>query len=65
MTQITLFAGDVLADSEKKLCRPMSEFGYVCERRKLRANMDMIKVMRYSTYENVGRMNVRLIDELL
>ena len=27
----------LVADSEEKLCRLMSEFGRVCERRKLRA----------------------------
>ena len=35
-----LFADDtaLVADSEK-LCRPVSEFGRVCERRKLRVNV--------------------------
>ena len=28
-----------MADSEDKLCRLMSEFGIVCERRKLRVNV--------------------------
>ena len=35
-----LFADDtaLVADSEEKLCRLVSEFGRVCERRKLRVN---------------------------
>ena len=45
-----LFADDtsLVADSEEKLCRLVSEFGRVCERRKLRVNVDKSKVMRYS-----------------
>ena len=35
-----------MADSEK-LCRLVSEFGRVCERRKLRVNVGKSKVMRY------------------
>ena len=36
-----LFADDtaLVADSEDKLCRLLSEFGTVCERRKLRINV--------------------------
>ena len=36
-----LFADDtaLVADSEDKLCRLVSEFGRVCERRKLRVNV--------------------------
>ena len=36
-----LFADDTapVADSEEKLCRLLSEFGTVCERRKLRVNI--------------------------
>ena len=34
----------LLADSEEKLCRLVSEFGRVCERRKLRANIGKSKV---------------------
>ena len=45
-----LFADDtaLVADSENKLCRLVSEFGRVCERRKLRVNVGKSKVMRCS-----------------
>ena len=38
---LLLFAEDtaLVADSEEKLCRLVSEFGRVCERRKLRVNV--------------------------
>ena len=44
-----LFADDaaLVADTEK-LCRLVSEFGRVCERRKLRVNIGKSKVMRCS-----------------
>ena len=40
-----LFANDTaqVADSEVKLCRLVSEFGRVCERRKLRVNVGKSK----------------------
>ncbi|KAK7070101.1 hypothetical protein SK128_022468, partial [Halocaridina rubra] len=40
-----LFADDtvVVADSEEKLCQLESEFGMVCERRKLRVNVGKSK----------------------
>ena len=40
-----LFADDtvLVADSEEKLCRLVSEFGRVCVRRKLRANVSKSK----------------------
>ena len=43
-----LFPDDtaLVADSEEKLCRMVSEFGIVCERRKLRVNVGESKVMR-------------------
>ena len=43
-----LFADDtaLVADSEERLCRLVSEFGRVCERRKLRVNVITSKVMR-------------------
>ena len=43
-----LFADDtaLVADSEDKLCRLVSEFGKVCERKKLRVNVCKSKVMR-------------------
>ena len=49
-----LFADDTsqVADSEEKLCRVVSEFGRVCERRKLRVNVGDSKVMRCSRYGN-------------
>ena len=47
-----LFADDTapVADSEEKLCRQVSEFGRVCERRKLG-----VKVMRCSRDGNAGK----------
>ena len=55
-----LFADDTaqVADSEEKLCKLMSEFGRICERRKLRVNVGKSKVMRCSRYGNGGRMHV-------
>ena len=38
----------LVADSEEKLCRLVSEFGRVCERRKLRLTVGKSKVMRCS-----------------
>ena len=49
-----------MADSEEKLCRLLSEFGRLCERRKLRVNVGKSKVTWYSRYRNVGRMYVIL-----
>ena len=49
-----------MADSEEKLGRLVSEFGRVCERRKLRVNVGMSKVMRCSGYGNGDRMHVTL-----
>ena len=62
-----LFADDtaLVADSEDKLCRFVSEFGRVCERRKLRVNVGKSKVMRCSRYDNVDRMHVILNGEPL
>ena len=55
-----LFADDtaLVADSEEKLCRLVSEFGRVFDRRKLRVNVGKSKVMRCSRYDNEGRMHV-------
>ena len=47
-----------MADSEEKLCRLVSEFGIVCERKKLRLDIGKSKVMRCSRYGNEGRMDV-------
>ena len=62
-----LFADDtaLVADSEEKLCRLVSEFGRVCERRKLRVNVGKSKVMRCSRYGNGNRMHVILNGEPL
>ena len=60
-----LYADDtaLVADSEEKLCRLVSEFGRVCERRKLRVNVGKSKVLRCSRYGNEGRMHVILTGE--
>ena len=62
-----LFADDtaLVADSEAKLCRLVSKFGRVCERRKLRVNAGKSKVMRCSRYGNGDRMHVILNGEPL
>ena len=54
-----------MADSEEKLCRLVSEFGRVCERRKLRVNVGQSKVMRCSRYGNGDRMHAILNGEPL
>ena len=43
----------------------MTEFGRVCERRKLRVNVGKSKVMRCSRYVNWGQMCVRLYGDQL
>ena len=62
-----LFADDtaLVADSEEKLCRLVSEFGRVCERRKFRVNVGKSKVMRCSRYSNGDLMHVILNGEPL
>ena len=62
-----LFADDsaLVADSEEKLCRLVSEFGRVCKRRKLRVKVGNSKVMRCSMYGNADRMHVILNGEPL
>ena len=54
-----LFADDtvVVADFERKLCHLVTEFGRVCERRKLRVNVGKSKVTRN---EDGVRLNVML-----
>ena len=61
------FADDtaLVADSEEKFGRLVSEFGKVCKRRKLRVNVSKSKVMRCSRYCNGNRMHVILNSELL
>ena len=63
---IIIFADDtaLVADSEK-LCRLVSEFGRVCERRKFRVNVGKSKVMRCSRYGNGDRMRAILNGEPL
>ena len=62
-----LFADDtaLVADLEEKLCRLVSEFGRVSERKKSRVNVGKCKVMKFSRYGNGGRMHVRLNGESL
>ena len=62
-----LFVDDtaLVADSEKKLCRLVCEFGRVCKRRKLRVNVGNSKVMMCSSYGNGDRMHVILNGEPL
>ena len=55
-----LFADDtaLVADSEENFRGLVSEFSRICERRKLRLNVDKSKVMRCLLYGNEGRMHV-------
>ena len=57
-----LFADNtaLVATSEEKLCRLVSEFGRVCLRIKLRVNVGKSKVMRCSRNGNGDRMHARL-----
>ena len=55
----------LVAESEEKLCRLVSEFGRVGERRKLRVNVGKSKVMRCYGYGNGDRMHVNLNGEPL
>ena len=54
-----------MADSEEKLCRLVSEFGRVCEKRKLRVNLGKSNIVRYSRYGNGDRMHVILNGQRL
>ena len=62
-----LFADDtvLIANSEKELRQLVTEFGKVCERRKLRVNVNKSKVMRCTRHEGGVRMNVTLNGEML
>ena len=62
-----LFTDDnvVVADSERKLCQLVTEFGRVCERRKLRVNVGKSKVMKCTRNEDGARLNVMLNGEAL
>ena len=44
-----LFIDDTapVVDTEEQLCRLVSEFHRICERRKLKVNIDKSKVMRF------------------
>ena len=66
-TNQLLFADDaaLVADSEQKLCRLVTEFGRVCVRRKFRVNVGKSKVIRYSSCVNGSRMYVRLNSDPL
>ena len=55
----------VVADAERKLCQLVTEFGRVCERRKLRVNVGKSTVMRYTRNEYGARVNVMLNGEAL
>ena len=50
----------LVADSDYKLCRLVSEFGRICERRELRVDVGKSKVTRCSRDGNGGRMLVIL-----
>lgn len=62
-----LFADDtaLVADSEEKLRQLVTEFGRVCERRKLRVNVGKSKVMKCTRRVDGGMMNVMLNGEIL
>ena len=57
-----LFTDDtaLLADSEKKLCKLVSKFHRICERKKLKVNESKSKVTRCLQYVNGSRMHVTL-----
>ena len=62
-----LFADDtaLVADSEEVLQLLVTEFGRVCDRRKLKVNVGKSKVMRCTRSENVGELQVNLGGERL
>ena len=53
----------MVADSERKLCQLVTEFGRVCQRRKLRVNVGKSKVMRCTRNEDGAKLNVMLNGE--
>jgi hypothetical protein len=57
-----LYADDtsLLADKECKLNNLVSEFGRICERRKLSVNVAKCKVMSVTRRENVGNIAITL-----
>ena len=56
---------ELSSDFERKLCQLVTEFGRVCERRKLRVNVGKSKVMRCTRNEDGARLNVMLNGEAL
>ena len=62
-----LFADDtaLVADSEEGLQQLVTEFGRVCDRRKLKVNVGKSKVMRCTRNENGGGLNINLGGERL
>ena len=65
INQLLFADGTALVADSEKLCRLVSEFGRVCERRKLRVNVGKSKVIRCSRYGNGDRMHVILDGEPL
>ena len=55
----------VVADSERKLCQLVTEFGRVCERRKFRENVGKSEVLSCMRNEDGARLNVLLNGEVL
>ena len=62
-----LFADDtaLVADSEDMLQKLVKEFGRLCERRKLKVNVNKSKVLYCSQQVDVGRLNVSLNGDIL
>lgn len=62
-----LFADDtaLVADSEERLRRLVTEFGRVCERRKLSVNVGKSKVLRCARDGRMGGMNIVLNGKML
>ena len=62
-----LFADDtaLVADTEEGLQQLVTEFGRVCDRRKLKVNVGKSKVMRCTTEENRGGVHINLDGEEL
>ena len=55
----------VVADSKRELCQSVTEFGRVCEKRKLRVNVGKSMVMRCTRNEGGAGLNVMLNGEVL
>ena len=63
----SLFADDtvLVADSEDEIAEVVEEFGRVCERRKLKMNVNKSKVMQCYLSVDEGRLNVSLNRDML